>query len=509
MRSHLRAVGLVKDRASRASRPSTRASLSTWDDVEMENDYSILFREYFCVAADDLAGMLDTRVQDLGVLYNGILTTGSSATDIKNSNKKTAGDLEKGLMIPAMFGNGQLLFLVRTVDKMESARLATQGYRFAYPKNISEIVARNMRVPHSDIVDIIERLQLYSQPRKPLVSGGTYLACFAIRATVKATERSWDILVPTDHPGHLPYVELSEAPLSPIQLDCLTKLDGLSVSQSITYLNNIASEVTNQDQKAFIERLLDMITELTHLVPENFFKQASFSARSVAAPQLSDTADKTKPPQIFAFSVIPDVHSASVKSTAVTYVPLSFFQCIQRVYKNSPDHAILAQRIHREFGTILSQKMLNNAITSSNTNRPSPRMSMARFASTHLPKPSSRRLSHLSLPSGGNSRHSKLSESPSITPPDGASDGPSEKTLIESHGREKRDNRRATPAFGGIMVSSDTKVEVFDTKDEGQVMELREEGWGTSADVRADVKSESPTYVDELFRIASLRWQRR
>jgi hypothetical protein len=507
MRSHLRAVGLVKDRASRASRPSTRASLSTWDDVEMENDYSVLFREYFCVAADDLAGMLDTRVQELGVLYNGILTTGSSASDIKNSNKKNAGDLEKGLVIPAMFGNGQLLFLVRTVDKIEAARLTTQGYRFAYPKNISEIVARNMRVPHSDIVDIIERLHLYSQPRKPLVSGGTYLACFAIRATVKATERSWDILVPTDKPGHLPYVELSEAPLTNIQLDSLTKLDGLTVSQSITYLNNIASEVTNLDQKAFIERLLDMITELTHLVPENFFKQATFSARSVAAPQLSETADKTKPPQIYAFSVIPDVHSASVKSTAVTYVPLSFFQCIQRVYKNSPDHAILAQRIHREFGTILSHKIINNAITANST-RSSPRASMARFASTHLPK-SSRRLSHLSLPSGGNSRHSKLSESPSITPPDGASDVQSEKTLVEAQKRENRDNRRAAPAFGGIMVSSDTKVEVFDSKDEGRVMELREEGWGNTADVRADTKSESPTYVDELFRIASLRWQRR
>lgn len=481
----------------RASRPSTNATLSTYDDNDMENDYSIIFREYFCIAADELAGQLDTRLENMGVLYNGILSTGSISTEFKKTRReRTRSDVELGLKYPTMFGKGQLLFLVRVVDKNESAKLVTQGFRFAHPRTVSEIISRTMKVPHEEIVDTLERIQLYSQPRQALSAGGTYLACFAIRAAVRSTHRSWDILVPTDRPGDLPTVELSASPLTTLQLNRLSKLDSLSVSQCIIYLNNIAAEITNMDEKSFIEHLLDMITELTRQVPEEFFKQAVFSARAVAAPGLGDDRDST-PPQIYAFSVIPDVHAASIKSTSVVYVPLSFFQCIQRVYKHSPDHAILAQRIHREFGTILSHKDVAQY--------------SSRRASRQKSQRHSKRLSRLSIPSIQLSKSSTPRDntaSPIPDSPSGRAGSVDVKSDISSSARRKSDQstrspRRPSMAFGGIMVSSDTKVEVFEK--EGRDIEM--DNWGVSAE--ATVASEAPTYVDELFRITSSRWQNR
>jgi len=62
--------------------------------------------------------------------------------------------------------------------------------------------------------------------------------------------------------------------------------------------------------------------------------------------------------------------------------------------------------------------------------------------------------------------------------------------------------RPKSHAFGGIMVSSDTKVEVFDKQ--GGIalgdMGVRSE---------ATVASEAPTYVDELFKMTSARWRER
>ncbi|KAF2665308.1 hypothetical protein BT63DRAFT_61459 [Microthyrium microscopicum] len=474
MRSHLRAVGFIKDR-SRHSRPSTGGTLSTYEESDIESDYSVVFREYFCVAAEELATSLDVPLEDVGVLYNGILTTGSISNEF--TKKRGYSDLEKGLGFPTMFGKGQLLFVVRRVDKAEAAKLTAVGYRFAQPKAVSEIISRTMKVPHADITNTVERLWTYSQPHEPLSASGSYLACFAIRATVKASNRSWDILVPANRPNELPHVELSNAPLKMSQLARLHQLDGLSVGQCIAYLNNVSPDATTTEESDFIEHLLDQITKLTELVPEDFFKQAVFSAQPVAAPGLGDNRDES-PPQLYAFSVIPDVHGASVKSTRVTYIPLSFFQCIQRVYKHSPDHSILAQRIHREFAAILTHKDIQNFRRGSRTAK----------------KTDSKRFSRLSIPSvsvGGTPRDSftpLADETISI-----------EKDAIKT---DSGSTRRRSLAFGGIMVSSDTKVEVFDKDGHVEMSEL-----GVRSE--AGVASEAPTYVDELFRMTSARWRER
>ena len=76
----------------RPSRPSSADTSSPSDDGEVGGDYSVIFREYFCVAADELAASLDIPLSDLGVLYNGILTTeamGRTYMERRQESKET------------------------------------------------------------------------------------------------------------------------------------------------------------------------------------------------------------------------------------------------------------------------------------------------------------------------------------------------------------------------------------------------------------------------------------
>ena len=130
----------------------------------MEDDYTVTFREHLLRAADGLAGVLGIPLDRLGVLYNGILSTGRITRKFRPRGRFGKLDLELGLNYPTMFGKGQLLFAVRLVDRREAARHVLDGYRFTHPNQVSEIISRAMIVSRSDVEDTIERLRLYSSP---------------------------------------------------------------------------------------------------------------------------------------------------------------------------------------------------------------------------------------------------------------------------------------------------------------------------------------------------------
>jgi hypothetical protein len=471
------------------TRPITPGGEGTWDhnsDDETPEEYSVIFREHFCVAAYDLADSLGVPISDLGVLYNGIMMTGSLANDFQpkknfrlpsRAGEKQTSDIESGV-ISTMFGRGQLLFLVRTVDRTQVARLMTAGYRFAQPNHVGDIIARSMQVPQNEMLNTVDRLQKYAQQcaEAPLESQtSTYLACFAMRASLNKSNGSWEVLVPIDSPFQLPQVELTQDPLKPWQQKILTRLDGLSVNQCLSWLNNKAAECPLPGDKEFLELLLDQVTALTISVPEVFFGQAVFSSKPIRLDGISNSHNDSV--NIFAFCIIPDVHSASIKSTnKLTYVPLSFFRCFQRVYKGSPDHAILARKIHREFGTILGGTKGHVTSMSVSSNRDS-------IADSIAVKPKGKMGSRWPFSKIDSRRESEF-----------RSDDSSDSHLTTKD--------VAPQPFGGIMVSSDTTVEINIKHDSN--LELQEMGLKTEAGVGAN---EQPTYVDELFRITSTRWK--
>jgi hypothetical protein len=489
MRSHLRSIMISRD----PTRPITPGGETVWDNNEEETaeEYSVIFREHFCVAAYDLADSLGVSLSDLGVLYNGIMMTGSLANDFnpkKNhrlpsrAGEKQTSDIESGI-ISTMFGRGQLLFLVRTVDKAHVARLLAAGYRFAQPNHVGDIIARSMQVPQHEMLNTVDRLQKFAQQcaEAPLEStASTYLACFAMRASLAKSNGNWEVLVPIDSPFQLPQVELTRDPLKPWQQKILTRLDGLSANQCLSWLNNKAAECSLPGDKEFLEHLLDQVTALTISVPEGFFGQAVFSSKPIRLDGISHA--NNSPVNIFAFCIIPDVHSASIKSNnKLTYVPLSFFRCFQRVYKGSPDHQILARKIHREFGAILGGTKGHIASLSSSSNRNSLADSIA---------------------NGGTKAKSKFGSKWPFSRSDTSRRGSVFKPDDSSDSHLTNPKEVAPQPFGGIMVSSDTTVEI-NLKQDANV-ELQEMGLKSEAGVGAN---EQPTYVDELFQITSAKWR--
>lgn len=517
MRHHLRTMGTVKD----PTRPITPGSESDYSKEEAE-DYSILFREHFCVAASELADELSTSLDDLGVLYNGIMMTGSLAPEFQPKRRKMdlkkrhSNDLEAGIVNPTMFGRGQLLFLVRSLDKAEAQKLVADGYRFAHVHHVGDIIARSMQVPQSEMIMTIDRLQKYCvKVEENELAANSYLACFAMRAAVKTSSGSWEVLAPKDDPSTLPMVELSSDPLKPWQTKMLTRLDGLSVNQCLAWLNNKAAESTVIQEKEFMETLLDQISALAVEVPEPFFGHALFCSKPVKAPGIGLAAGDSEIAaggiSIFAFCIIPDVHASSIKSTnKLTYVPLSFFRCSQRVYRNSPDHAILARKIHREFGAILSSSQMASIAAVPFGRKDSigkGSFSLSEHFTPQRSPGSSKRLVKKKWPFilPGTPLH--------LQPPSHIrQETSSENGLIDEQSmsdRKSSEPNAAIPvghAFGGIMVSSDTTVEV-QAKDEFDNGSTTIEMMGIKTEAGQGAKEE-PTYVDELFRIASARWQR-
>src|ERR1700722_3369957 len=102
-------------------------------------DFAVTFKELFSVAADSLASHLNQPLDRLGVIFEEPVSTGTvsgintarlSKGSRKSSSTFSQEDLEKG-GANSFLGKGQILFVVRQLDKYEVEKLAAHGYRFA------------------------------------------------------------------------------------------------------------------------------------------------------------------------------------------------------------------------------------------------------------------------------------------------------------------------------------------------------------------------------------------
>src|SRR5258706_13955738 len=107
-------------------------------------DYSIIFRELFCVAAADLAKQLNEPLENVGVLFDEIFNTGQKVASKPKgwgSLIQSSVDIERGRISLPQFGRGQLLFLTRRATLSEAEILQAGGFRFTPIQNILYIVA--------------------------------------------------------------------------------------------------------------------------------------------------------------------------------------------------------------------------------------------------------------------------------------------------------------------------------------------------------------------------------
>lgn len=468
MREHLHSTGYLQ-----TTSPSTVAESRSSFSSEEDSTYSATFRELFCVTAYEIAKTLDTGLQNLGHLYEEVVTTGTAmsmaravfkdghdrkeilASDVANK------DVETGMASPILFGRGQMLVLTKRANANEVKRLQNLGYHFASIDQVGDNLARSLQVTREDLHDMVGRWHAVTEREPSVPAHGTYLASFLLQPAPGM--RGLDVIVPRANPGRLPMVKLSDDELNLTELRLLAGFNGLSLDDCLARTGQRTGlESANED--AFLEIFRNRILDLVHDAPESALHRAIFSAKQLPiAHGVSGHKDRSSA-TIFAFCGIKEIYIQSLQSSTLKCIPMSFFQTYLRSYPGSPDHQILAIRNHKEF----------SALTRINSNEKEPEKQSSRW--------------NLKL------RHYWSASSDTTLKPDSCS----EKGLV--HPMSPSVDASSSHPWGGIMVTSTQQVIHDESKKAGSTMELREMGFKSEAGV-AD--TEQSTLADRLMSITT------
>ncbi|KAF3007833.1 hypothetical protein E8E13_010682 [Curvularia kusanoi] len=468
MREHLHSTGYLQ-----STTPSTVAESRSSFSSEEDSTYSATFRELFCVTAYDIAKTLDTGLQNLGSLYEEVVTTGTSmsmaravfkdphdrkeilAADVANK------DIETGMANPILFGRGQMLVLTKRADASEVRRLQNLGYDFANIEQVGENLARSLQVSRDDLHDMVDRWHAFTERSPSTPPSGTYLASFLLQPSPGM--RGLDIVVPRATPDRLPMVKLADGKLTLGMLKLLSTFNGLSLDDCLARTGQRSGVETEEDD-AFLELFRTRILDLVRDAPESALHRAIFSAKQLDIAHGAGAQNEHSAATVFAFCGIKEIYIQSLQSLTLKCIPMSFFQTYLRSFPGSPDHQILAIRNHKEFSALTR--------TRSHEKEPEKRSNKWHFKlRAHRSKPSVVALQ-----------------------PDSCS----EKGLVNLTSPSADSN--SGHLWGGIMVTSTQQIIHDESKRGGSTVELRDMGFRSEAGV-AD--TEQLTLADRLMSITT------
>ena len=471
IRTHINNIGL-RSSDSRSTSSAIR-----------EEDYARTFKELFCVAASDIANLLQVPLGDVGLLHGSIVCTGTLSKDrtwksYRNLWKQNGIDhAEKGLS-PNLFGRGQLLFLTRRVNRIESEHFQALGYRFANISNVVEFLARSMEISQAQLRPHLEDMHRRCE-REHFLEPGVHLACFALRPVL---QRGFDIIVRKDIDYLLPTVQLSNSRLEQWQLEIIQAMNNWTVATCRERLQGMLLFVKHPEQK-FARQLFDAITALASEVDSPFFQDARLVARPLLAPAVYfKGCQPQQQAQFLAFRIIADNHEFSSSYKNYKLVPSKFFLVQQHAYRNSKDNDVFGRRILREFAAITERCNSSGAPITHDTRSFLPRSMgsglgfMRRRARSASPARSSPWLSRTQ-----STTHRVLDD---LVLDD------SELTLIDSSPKQ---------SFGGIHVLSEVEIDIKKTELLAPTIphfELERMGSTTEASIG---DTESPSFADELM----------
>lgn len=360
MRSHLTAQ---RDNYGDDSRPTSAGSSAVYDPSTY-SDYSVIFRERFCVAAQNLAASMHLPLEKVGVLYDRVIETGtlrdgSPSNRHSRPGERGAHDIEMGAR-RMIIGKGQVLFVVRSVDMTDADKLLNAGYRFASVPYVARTIADSLQIPVAVLESHCAELQRYISDLQTLDKAGTWLTLFA--PIPKVHGGGFDLAVNKYDQNQLPDAQLLKTAPQSWQHEFLALMDGLKPQACLRLMEKRLSmnevETTHSiRERTFARAVINAIQTLSGNVPTEWFQQAHFVAKARQAHYSQLLGANPVPTTIYSFVVMADMHIAIDAYDKIARVPMSFFSMRQRCYNGSPDHQVLARDIHAEFGPLLGRKI--------------------------------------------------------------------------------------------------------------------------------------------------------
>ena len=453
-------------------------------------DYSLLFKELFCIAAQELATLIQQPLDKIGVLFDGIMATGTVRKPVRrwlfskdvrqnqlNHNIEDhiqAAEIGKANII---FGRGQLLFVVRRVDRLDSTQLQASGYRFASISNVIDTLARSMEVTKEELLPFLEDLQRCSDEDR-LLEPGIHLAFFALRPLF---HRGFEVLVRQAAKNLLPTQKLPWSRIEKSHAEIFRQMDNWTVAMCCERLHDQFFG-SGKTEVQLAEELLVGITILAQQIEKPFFQEARLTARPFRVPcQISSTSHGPDYAFIFAFRIIVDAHQYSTINQNFIFAPSRFFLCQQHVYKDSPDHAAFARRMHRELAALAQN--INQRDEQSVSS--SPRRSFNPLPYFRLDFVRSRAASPCAK------RKCSLSVRPSLS-----IGSEQEKYTSEKDAAKRSPNS----TFGGIHVSNEITIDVSDADTEAICSDFEIPRLGVRTEAGVAI-IESETFADQLMAL--------
>ncbi|KAL2214362.1 hypothetical protein CC79DRAFT_1262586, partial [Sarocladium strictum] len=316
---------------------------------EVIDDYDLIFRELFCVAAATLCDRMNQPLTAAGLLWDEILPTGAfnekSRANLKKSSSVTSvGEKAASLSGQEEYGRGSLLFLVRHVDDRDAARLASAGYRFAEVHQVASVLRSRMQIQSGEIESKLRQMASYAENNAE-PARGVHLGFFGMRARVNTS--GFSVLVNKNSRSTLPTVSMKLSNLDAVQRDFLQRFNGSTVLAMLQALEKPpTSSMTALDTK-FAESILSAITELRGYIRDPLFDEALFSPRTFTVP--ITRGDRTETMELLAFRLVIPIHSVLISPTC-EFIPFTFFKVQQASLQ---DQLVFSQGVHRELGPVV------------------------------------------------------------------------------------------------------------------------------------------------------------
>ncbi len=275
--------GQHRGQSPRSSRPGTSSSGIALTSFGESEDYGLQFKKMFLAAAGDLADAIQEPLQNIGILYEDIINTGTlkkkTRKPFRRSPKPNVLDRTERASRIDLFGRGQLLFLIRRATRQESIKIQSTGYRFAAISNVIEFLAGSMEVTCKELLPRLERMQVQAG-RNNMLDPGVHLAFFALRPIMKGFE----VLVRSDAKNLLPTVQLTHPKLNEWHFDILRLLDDRTAHDCKESIAHVLPTTINVEEFDFLEGLYSSIQTLMTQIPNELRSGARLMARSFRAP---------------------------------------------------------------------------------------------------------------------------------------------------------------------------------------------------------------------------------
>ncbi|EME44484.1 hypothetical protein DOTSEDRAFT_88624 [Dothistroma septosporum NZE10] len=358
MRSHLNA-----QKVSELGECPSSSQASSIYDIGTYSNYELLFEERFCTAAASIAVSLNVPIEQLGVLYDQIIQTGTMETEDKTSKRKsqshepTPMQLEAALRM-SIFGKGLVLFLVREVGQEDTDKLLNAGMRFATVHHVARNISHAMQIPQPSLESHLSGLKRYVENLQTTERPGTWLSFFAM--IPKPNSKGFDVVVKKDARDQLPDVQLLPRHPDQSQITFLNRLDGQRMNTILALLEDRAGKLAGgltADELWFGRDLRHKILELIQPFPREWTEHARFWSKQLVAHYSHPLQSRSTVTTMYAFTVIGDMHASIDASLTLGRIPRTFFEVRHRCYAGSPDHALLARDIHQAFAPLFARKL--------------------------------------------------------------------------------------------------------------------------------------------------------